>query len=95
MSVNAYYICFSYQKLVQYYTLLRLMTKKPTLNLSHMVGYGGVKTIAEKLGLSQGAASAALRRGSPGHPVVREALRMAEESGALSAAQTLATLKAA
>jgi hypothetical protein len=60
--------------------------------LGHMVGYGGVKAIAKKLGLSQGAASAALRRASPGHPAVREALRMAQESGALATAHTLAAL---
>ena len=68
----------------------RIMTQKSRLGL--MVGYGGAKAIANKLGLSQGAVSAALRRGSPGHPAVQEALRMARESGAIEAAQTLATL---
>lgn len=63
-------------------------------NLSQLVGYGGVKAIAEKLGLSPGTASAALRRGSPGHPAVRLALTMAEESGALATAQKLAAIPA-
>lgn len=58
-----------------------------------MVGYGGVKAIAEKLGISQGATSAALKRGRPGNPAVVEALRLAKENGGLEAAQTLATLK--
>jgi hypothetical protein len=61
-------------------------------NLSRLVGYGGIKAIAEKLGIAQGTASAAIRRGSPGHPAVREALRLAEASGALVAAQQLAQL---
>lgn len=64
-------------------------------NLSQLVGYGGVKAIAEKLSLLPGTVSAALRRGSPGHPAVREALRIAEESGALATAQKLATLPTA
>jgi hypothetical protein len=68
------------------------MAKKSQIGL--MVGYGGVKAIAEKLGISQGATSAALRRGRPGHPAVVEALRVAKENGSLEAAQTLATLKA-
>lgn len=63
-------------------------------NLSQLVGYGGVKAIAEKLNLLPGTVSAALRRGSPGHPAVREAVRMAEESGALVVSQKLATIPA-
>lgn len=70
--------------------MLRLMSAKK--NLSQLVGYGGVKAIAEKLSLLPGTVSAALRRGSPGHPAVREALKLAEASGALTAAQQLATL---
>lgn len=64
-------------------------------NLSQLVGYGGVKAIAEELGLLPGTVSAALRRGSPGHPAVRLALQLAEESGGLAAAYTLAALNKA
>lgn len=59
-----------------------------------MLPYGGVGTIAKKLGLSKGATSAALRRGNPGHPAVQEAIRMAEISGAVKTAQALASIKA-
>lgn len=65
------------------------------LNISSLIGYGGVNTIAKKLGLSPGATSAALRRGNPGHPAVKEAVRMAKDNGGLEAAQALATLKLA
>lgn len=64
-------------------------------NISSLLGPGDVGAIAKKLGLSTCAASAALRRARPGHPVVREALRIAEASGALAAAQKLATLATA
>ena len=64
-------------------------------NISAMLSPGDVGTIAKKLGLSVGAASAAIKRGKTGHPAVREALRMAKESGALEAAQTIATLTSA
>ena len=62
--------------------------------LSRMLPYGGVGTIAKRLGLSVGATSAALRRGNPGHPAVQEAIRMAEISGAIKTAQALAAVKA-
>lgn len=61
-------------------------------NISRLLPRGGVRAIAEKLGLSPGTASTAIRRGHPGHPAVQEALKMAEASGALAAAQKLATL---
>jgi len=63
--------------------------------LSRLLPAGGVSAIAKELGLAPGTASAAIRRGNPGHPAVLMALKMAKESGALEAAQTLATLKAA
>jgi len=69
------------------------MATKSTL--SQLIGYGGVKAIAEQLNLLPGTVSAALRRGSPGHPAVREALKRAKESGSIEAAQVLATLSAA
>lgn len=63
-------------------------------SISSLLSYGDVGTIASRLGLSIGATSSAIKRGNPGHPAVREALRIAKESGALEAAQTLASLAA-
>jgi hypothetical protein len=65
---------------------------EPKTNISTLLAPGDVGAIAKKLGLSTCAASAAIRRANPGHPAVREALKLAEASGALAAAQTLATL---
>ena len=62
-------------------------------NLRHLLPHGGATTIAAKLGISCSAVSQALRTGRPSSRVVQEALRMAKESGALEAAQTLNTLK--
>jgi hypothetical protein len=64
-------------------------------NISSLLAPGDVSAIAQTVGISITAASAAIRRANPGHPAVREALRMAKESGALEAAQTLSALKAA
>lgn len=60
--------------------------------LTSLLAPGDIGTIANDLGLSHGATAAAIRRGNPGHKAVREALRIAEASGALAAAQKLATL---
>ena len=60
--------------------------------LSGLLSQGDITIIAKKLNLSLGAASAALKRGNPGHPAVRAALSIAKESGALEAAQALATI---
>jgi ethanolamine utilization microcompartment shell protein EutS len=68
---------------------------KAKSTLAKLLPHGGVRDIAKKLGISPGTASTAIRRGSPGHPAVREALRIAEESGALAAAQQLANLSIA
>jgi hypothetical protein len=65
---------------------------EPKPNISSLLAPGDVGDIAKKLGLSTTAASAAIRRANPGHPAVRAALKLAEASGALAAAQTLATL---
>lgn len=65
---------------------------EPKTNISTLLAPGDVGAIAKKLGLSTCAASAAIRRANPGHPAVREALKLAEASGALAAARTLATL---
>jgi hypothetical protein len=61
-------------------------------NISSLLAPGDVGTIAKELGLSTCATSAAIRRGNPGHPAVRAALKKAEASGALAAAQQLAKL---
>lgn len=61
-------------------------------NISSLLAPGDVGTIAKKLGLSACATSAAIKRANPGHPAVREALKLAEASGALAAAQQLAKL---
>ena len=67
-------------------------TKK---NLSGLLPYGEAKAIASRLGLTPGSVSAALHRGSPRHPAVREALRVLKERGIVEAAQTLASLPTA
>lgn len=61
-------------------------------NLKHLLPYGSISAIAKKLGISGPAVSQALKDGRPGSPAVQEALRIAKESGALEAAQTLASL---
>jgi predicted transcriptional regulator len=66
-----------------------------TDNIKRLLPHGSIKTIADKLGISGPAVSQALKEGKPGSRVVQEALRMAKESGAIEAAQTLSTLKAA
>lgn len=60
--------------------------------LASLVPHGGMGKIAEKLGITKQAVSLALKAGKPSHPAVREVLRIAEESGALVAAQQLAKL---
>jgi hypothetical protein len=67
-------------------------TMEAKFNLSSLLSQGDISTIAKGLNLSPGATSAAIRRANPGHPAVREALRIAEASGALAAAQQLAKL---
>jgi hypothetical protein len=65
------------------------------LNLSSLLAPGDIGVIARELGLSHAAAAAAIRRGQPGHRAVRAALKLAEQSGALDAAQQLAKLTSA
>ena len=64
----------------------------PKTRTSRLLGYGEVSIIAKKLNLSPSATSAAIRRGNPSHPAVKEALRLAQENGALATAQLLASL---
>lgn len=61
-------------------------------SLSTLLAPGDIGAIAKELNLSHGAASSAIRRGRPSHPAVRLALKLAESSGALAAAQQLAKL---
>lgn len=51
-----------------------------------------MSAIANKLGTSCAAVSQALKRGKPGNRIVQEAVRMAQESGALATAEALACL---
>lgn len=61
-------------------------------NISGLLAYGDVGAIAEKVGLSLSATSAAIKRGNPAHPAVQEAVRIAQQNGAASTAQILANL---
>ena len=63
-------------------------------NLKHLLPYGSMRAIAKKLGVSTPAVSQALKQGRPGNRIVQEAVRMAQESGALTTAQALASLSA-
>lgn len=65
---------------------------EPNKTLVSLLAPGDIGIIAKGVGLSHSAAAAAIRRGNPGHPAVREALKLAEQSGALAAAQQLAKL---
>ena len=60
--------------------------------IQQLLPYGSIKTIAKKLGVSSQAVGLALKAGRPSSRAVQEALRMIKESGAIEAAQTLATL---
>lgn len=64
-------------------------------HLQRLLPYGAVTSLAKKFGISATAVSKALKNRKPGNPVVQEAVRMAQESGALSAAQVLASLPSA
>ena len=65
---------------------------KPNKTLTSLLAPGDIGNIAREIGISHPAAAAAIRRGQPGHPAVRAALKLAEASGALAAAQQLAKL---
>lgn len=68
-------------------------TTEPSLpHLQRLLPHGAVTALAKKFGISATAISKALKNGKPGNPVVQEAVRMAQESGALSAAQVIASL---
>jgi hypothetical protein len=63
-------------------------------SISGLLAYGDIGAIAEKVGLSLSATSAAIKRGNPGHPAVREAVRIVQQTGALSTAQVIAEFTA-
>jgi predicted transcriptional regulator len=62
------------------------------INIKSLLPHGSGVLIAKKLGISSSAVSQALKDGKPGSRAVQEALAMAKASGALEAAQTLASL---
>lgn len=57
-----------------------------------LVPRGGVAQIAGELGVTPQAVSLALKAAKPNHPAVIAALKLAETSGSLAAAQQLAKL---
>ena len=61
-------------------------------DLKRLLPRGALAQIGAELGLSRQAVGLALNTGKPGHPAVQRALAMAQESGALAAAQALACL---
>ena len=69
------------------------MTSK--INIADLISHGGMREIAQALGITSQAVSLALKAAKPSHPAVRLALKMAEASGALDAAQQLAKLNIA
>lgn len=69
-------------------------TQSNTSQLRKMLPDGEVKRMAERAGVTSATVSIALKRGRPGNRFVIEAVRIARESGALSTAQTLASIAA-
>ena len=61
-------------------------------DLRRLLPRGTAGQIAAELGLSPQAVGLALKVGKPGHPAVQRALQIAQQSGALAAAQALARL---
>jgi predicted transcriptional regulator len=66
--------------------------KANQLDLKSLLPRGTMAEIAGKLGITTQAVGSALKTAKPSHPAVREAMRIAEESGALATAQKLAAL---
>jgi predicted transcriptional regulator len=64
-------------------------------NLKRLLPHGSLSAIAKKLGISASAVSQSIKEGRPGSKAVQEAVRIAEESGALATAQKLASLPSA
>lgn len=64
-------------------------------DLQRLLPRGGISQIAKKLGITRQAVSLAIKSAKPGNPAVIEAMNIARASGALGAAQDIATLNAA
>jgi len=62
--------------------------------LKRLLPYGAVAAIAKKMGVTSAAVSQAIKKGKPSSPIVIEALRIVQESGAIEAEKTLAALAA-
>jgi hypothetical protein len=69
-------------------------TKTNTSQIGKMLPDGEIKRMAERAGVTSATVSVALKRARPGNRFVIEALKIARESGALGAAQDMATLNA-
>jgi hypothetical protein len=69
-------------------------TKPNTSQLRKMLPDGEIKRMAARAGVTSATVSIALKRARPGNRFVIEALQIARESGALGAAQDMATLNA-
>jgi predicted transcriptional regulator len=63
-----------------------------SISLKSLLPHGSISAIAKSLGISTPAVSKALKQGKPGNRVVQEAVRIAQETGALSTAKALASL---
>ena len=68
------------------------MLANPTQGIKHLLPHGSIAVIAQKLGISTSAVSKALKQGKPGNRAVQEAVRIAEQNGALHTARALAGL---
>ncbi|WP_223648928.1 hypothetical protein [Hymenobacter psoromatis] len=68
--------------------------KVNTANIRHIVPHGGMTLIAQKLGITRQAVSQALKAAKPSNPIVQEAIKMAQESGAVDTARILASIRA-
>lgn len=62
-------------------------------SIRHILPRGGMAIIARKFGITRQAVSQALKLARPGNPVVQEAVKMAQESGAVDTAIFLASIK--
>jgi len=69
-------------------------TKSNTVQIGKMLPDGEMKRMAERAGVTLATVSIALKRGRPGNRFVIEAMEIARKTGALGAAQDLATLNA-
>lgn len=66
--------------------------KQPKSPLAQLLPHGAMKQIADKLGVSTSAVTAAIRKGTPTHPAVAEAVRIVQQSGAVAIRDAVALL---